>query len=207
MKLKKYDSAMIYPPEQAAAGQRRQPPENSLTIAVRVWLYAAGIIGALVALAMLALYIPLGHKMLLTWAVPAGFIAALILFAGLFFWRGIPLLETLLGFDLNGDGLVGEQPRREITLTVEHEGGRHVQRRIDLPLTEEQFPDFVRLSLKGETSLGAMAAVGIDRLAVEQCRAILFERELARWKKGGTNQGWELTRNGRQAFLSYQAQE
>lgn len=187
--------------------ERERDPVNPVTLGVVVPILQslvtgvlAGVFAATVAYATGAKFVPaLGIGAIVT------IIVTLLMWLVLFIGRWQPLLEERLRSDLNGDGYIGKPPeRKEVRLTVAYDGGRRTAF-IDLPISDEQLPAFIRLALAGNTSLGAMENAGISRAQVEQCRAILFDRDMARWKKGGVNQGWELTRDGRQAFLSYRA--
>lgn len=160
--------------------------------------FLAGVFGAAVSYAVGAKFVPaLGIGALV------GIVVTLLMWLVLFMGRWQPLLEEILQVDLNGDGIKGApEPRKEIRIIVERDGGQRASF-LDLPFDEGQFRQFVVAVLAGNTSVVAMDAVGINRAQVEEARQMLFDRDLAQWRRGGQNQGWELTPDGRRAFTNY----
>lgn len=178
---------------------------NPITLGVVVPILQSIVTGLLVGIFTAAVALATGAKFVpsLGYGLIAGIIVTLLMWLVLFIGRWQPLLERILRADLDGDGVIGApEPRKEIRVVVEQEGGRRTTF-LDLPFDEEGLRAFAMAALRGHTSVEAMKIAGVKRAALEEARQILFERGYAQWRAGEQNQGWELTGDGERALRSY----
>ena len=120
-------------------------------------------------------------------------------------WRAS--LEKLLQRDLNGDGVIGEQPVRiikqpspEVRVILERDNGRETDF-IDLPAQPEQLRQLADGLLSGrQFALSAWSGAGapFSRSEFERLRDEMIRRGLARWRNERAQaQGLEVTAPGR----------
>lgn len=115
-------------------------------------------------------------------------------------WR--VFLERLSGIDLNGDGVIGEEPtgkREPVRVEVISNEGRQGDY-IDLPARENQLRQLADGLISGKQfsqSVWTGNGAPFSRSEFEALRSEFIRRKLARWRKeGAPGQGIELTPPG-----------
>lgn len=120
--------------------------------------------------------------------------------------RPLDRLERLTGIDINGDGLIADQPKK--TIRVEFKAAPNQTIIADLPYTNQAM-QFYSALIRGDRN-GIHQWTGRNKPLTpgqyEQIRDELLERNFARWiGDPGAREGWELTPYGRSALKAIMA--
>ncbi|HKZ82130.1 MAG TPA: hypothetical protein VJ793_00555 [Anaerolineae bacterium] len=148
------------------------------------------------------------------WPVYVPVIVGAVSFTASWFWllrdsRGLlRVTERLISRDLNGDGMVGDQPMPSkpssvrVEVTERRDGGT-TMRFLDMPIDEAQLQAFAKGILAGKSfSERTWAGDGkpFSQNDFAALRDKLIETGYARWRGGERRMGAELTAKGRAMF-------
>lgn len=108
------------------------------------------------------------------------------------------VIETVMGVDINHDGVIGVPMKHTMRVELVEDNGRHVEI-IDLPVADK-LPVLARGLLAGEPFSGRRWSVDVDTFTqpeFKQVQDAFLKRNLARWNSARDHrQGVSLTREG-----------
>jgi hypothetical protein len=161
---------------------REQRPEHARQIAVEIWVIFSAIVATVIGLIAVFLFVRLNQGRGVEWALLITLVTFLIVFVTLFIKKGLPFTESLLGRDINGDGVIGapvQQRTEEITTRSIWEEPDHTAIIEFEGVAPEDLRYIADKFLNGET--GTRSFPGREK-KMATVRDTLIRRQFAAWK-------------------------